>query len=132
MHLLPRETVQSLDVGPLGLTELAHRADKKVTRDRVVGGSLRVLGALSNRHASVPLLPLVIPGRGLGRRAESDVLIQPIFLRHTGQVRQDFLLSRIIPAPVAVGRKAVAVNDGLQVHCTTRIRVCVPIQYYEI
>lgn len=130
MHSLPCKFIHALDFRPFWLTELAHSADKKITRNCVAGARLGLFAAFGNRDTRPPFLELVIPSRYFSSGAEANVLVELVFLRHTGQIRKNFFLAWEIPAPIAVGGKAVAVDNGLQVDSAAGIRVIVPIKYW--
>ena len=127
MHLPAGKAIDTWYIRPLRLIELSDRTDQKVALDLILRRGLCLLATLCSRNPCFPYHIFFVPSGVLDRRVEANVRVYLVLLRYLDEVCKDFFLTRILPRPVAVLSKAVAVKCRPDVATAAGILVVIPI-----
>lgn len=126
MHDLPVKPIHALDVRPLGLIELSHRAHQEVAINRIPFTKLGVLAPLRHAYLCPPLLGAIIPSCFIYSRVEADVLVEIVLLGDADEVGENLLLAGVLSSPGRILGEGVGVESRPDVAAAARVLVVVP------
>lgn len=126
MHLLPHEVVNTIDLRPFGLVQLANSTDEEVGLDLVRRTELGVFAAFGRLNVDVPSLRLIVPDSVLNRCVEAHVFVDLVFLSNAHQVGEDLFLAGVFASPLAVLFVAQAVQSTPDIAAAPWVFVVMP------